>query len=148
MELLIKDACVGQEIDFAEIRAKAMKHSLEAVNRYDNIRVRRRLLDNYKIENTKAIYLGTRLIGVYSITVNDEYIYVDHLYIDPSECGKGYGGIIINTIKKEYYKSKPIRLNALKLSTANQFYLKNGFCKIGESEYDNIYEYKKQPNKR
>lgn len=148
MNISIRHALLGQENDLAEIRARAMRKSLESVNRYDYFRVRRRLLDNYKIENTRVIYLDNKIIGFYCTTENDNYKYIDHLYIEPNECGKGYGKIVLKEIIEG--TTQPIRLNALKESMANDFYLKNGFYKIGESEFDNMYEFKKkqQPNKR
>jgi hypothetical protein len=71
MIIEIRNAVPGQEIEFAELRARAMRQSLEAVNRYDDVKVRRRLLDDYIIENTKSIYVENKLVGFYSISSNE-----------------------------------------------------------------------------
>lgn len=139
MIIEIRNAVPGQEIEFAELRARAMRQSLEAVNRYDDVKVRRRLLDDYIIENTKSIYVENKLVGFYSTSSNERNKYINHIYLEPNECGKGYGTQIIDAIKSTDMIT--IRLNALKLSRANGFYLRNGFTKVDESEFDNIYEF-------
>jgi GNAT superfamily N-acetyltransferase len=54
-------------------------------------------------------------------------------------CGRFVLSRIITTARAQRL---PVRLEALKGSPANDFYLHFGFVKIGESEFDHIYEYR------
>jgi|APHig6443717497_1056834.scaffolds.fasta_scaffold51278_3 N-acetylglutamate synthase-like GNAT family acetyltransferase len=130
----------GQEFELAEVRARALKESLSAVGRYDETRVRRRLLDTYNNENTRAIYLNGLLVGFYAIERQESAYYLRHLYLDCPYQNSGIGHTVIKEIINSC-RDYPIKLNALKLSKANAFYLKHGFTKTGEEEFDNLYEY-------
>jgi len=141
INVLIKQAIPGLEMLLAEIRANVMRESLASIGRYDEIRVRRRLLDTYNVSDTQIIYMDNELIGFYVIEDTCECYYLRHFYIIASKQGLGIGAFVMNTIKKRYCK-KTIRLNALKNSKANQFYLNNGFRHTGSEEFDNNYEFK------
>ncbi|OHD36074.1 MAG: hypothetical protein A2355_07895 [Spirochaetes bacterium RIFOXYB1_FULL_32_8] len=130
-----------EEIELAEIRARAMKDSLINTGRFDENRVRKRLLDTYDDKNTVIIEFKSTVIGFYSIQENIEEYYLNHLYIDLPYQNKGFGKIILDYIK-EKYNQKDIKLNALKGSLANNFYIKNCFIKIMEDDFDNYYVYK------
>ncbi|HBD94754.1 MAG: hypothetical protein A2015_01535 [Spirochaetes bacterium GWF1_31_7] len=131
----------NEELELAEIRARSMKDSLVNAGRYDEVKVRQRLLDTYKKENTIVFELQNNVIGFYSITENKNNFYLNHLYIDVFYQNQGYGRIVLEHIK-ENYKNKDILLNALKGSSANNFYKKNGFIKEKEDDIDNYYIYK------
>ena len=131
---------LGQEFALADIRAEAMKESLMEAGRFDGKNVRDRLLEKYDRENTKVIKIDNCDAGFYSITGSDGKYYLTHLYILPNYQRKGLGKAILDHVKNEY-SGFTINLNALKGSPANIFYKSNGFCEIGVSEYDVIYEY-------
>jgi len=138
MNIEIRNALPGQEHEFADLRARAMFKSLSAINRYDDTKVRNRLLESYQIENTKSVYFQNKLVGFYSIEKQNGYMNLKHFYLEPTVCGQGIGTKVMEMIKKEC-AGIPLRLNALKESEANSFYLKNGFVKTHEEEFDNYY---------
>lgn len=137
--LSIQSPLQGQELEFAEIRAKAMFASLTALGRYDEIRVRNRLLIGYKAGETKAIYLEDVLIGFYSIEEHEEYAFLSHFYFLPEYSGRGFGSQIMEQIKAQC-AGKTLRLLALKGSGSNAFYIRHGFVKTHEEEFDTGYE--------
>ena len=125
----------------AELRALAMRESLENIGRFDPVRVRERFLSGFDPDHTKKIVVEEELIGFYVVTEKQDHFYLDHLYIAPSHQRKSYGSTILKKIiKQAQAKGKPIRLGALKESPSNQFYLSHGFRKTREGEFDNYYE--------
>lgn len=131
---------IGQEIELAELRARVMKESLEQAGRFDEKRVRARLLYGYQAHQTRVIYMDDRVVGFYVVETRVDCFYLSHLYIDLEYQNKGFGNIVIKQIKSEF-SSLPIRLNALKESRANRFYQKHGFSVIQEDDLDTYYEY-------
>ena len=130
----------GQSL--AEIRAISMKPSLIALGRFDESRVRNRFLEKFDPKNTYKIMLNNELIGFYATTDKDDHLYLNHLYILPQFQRKGCGGSVITHIKSKASSSgKPIRLGALRGSDSNFFYLKHGFVKTHEDEFDIYYQF-------
>jgi len=125
----------------ADLRAIAMRESLESVGRFDPVRVRDRFLSSFEPSNTKKVLVGDALVGFYVILEKDDHIYLDHLYIAPDHQGRQYGSTIVKSlIEQARSKGKAIRLGALKQSRSNKFYLAHGFSKTHEGEFDNYYE--------
>jgi GNAT superfamily N-acetyltransferase len=124
------------------LRIKAMQPSLEAVGRFDPARARERFVNCFVAENTVKVIEGDQLLGFYVFVIKEDHIWIDHLYIDPKSQGAGIGSKIIGMIKQcASNKQLSLRLGALKQSRANQFYLQQGFKKIEEQEWDNIYQW-------
>lgn len=63
--------------------------------------------NDQKLPQTYVMYLDDIMIGMYQITYRDLFIRPDiypwlaNVYIDKKYCGKGFGKILINSIKKE-----------------------------------------------
>lgn len=126
----------------AEIRAKAMKPSLEALGRFDEERVRSRFLDTFVPSESKKIIEDDQLVGFFVVRNRLDHLYLDHLYIDPKMQGRGLGAKVIAWVKEIAREvNLPIRLGALKGSKANEFYITNGFLKTHEDEFDIYYEW-------
>ena len=126
----------------AEIRARAMKPSLEAVGRFDVERVRSRFLKDFIPTETIKIISENDTIGFYVVKVKSDCLYLDHLYVDPKFQNNNIGTNVIIRLKLQAKKSQlPIRLGALKESKSNNFYMNHGFVKTHEGEFDNYYEY-------
>lgn len=138
--IVIHKAKPGQELELAELRARAMRESLLTVGRYDEQRARARLLDSYQAKNTHVIYRDNHLIGFYVVEKYCDAYGLNHFYLDCAYHSQGLGEIVLEHIKA-FYTDLPIRLNALKGSRANAFYQQNGFVKTGEEEFDNHYEF-------
>ena len=126
----------------ADLRAIAMKPSLEALGRYDVNRVRNRFLDTFLISDTFKIMMNNELVGFYVLRDKRDHFYLDHLYIHPNFQNLKLGKRVLNIIiEKAKERGISIRLGALRNSPSNRFYLKNGFLKIAEDEFDIYYEY-------
>lgn len=134
--LVYKEATNGQAL--AEIRAQAMQPSLEALGRFNPERVRQRFLSTYTPTDTTEIWLNDQLIGFYVLRNKQDHLYLDHLYLLPSEQGKGIGKRVLNRIKA-HAQALPIKLGALRNSPANTFYQQNGFRQTHEDEFDLYY---------
>lgn len=132
----------------AELRALAMRESLEHIGRYNPVRVRERFLSNFLPENTVKVFDENQLIGFYVLIEKVDHYFLDHFYIQPTAQGKGHGSIVIKKIMGvAAEKNKPIRLGALKGSRSNKFYLSHNFRKTHEEEFDNYYESNLDKNK-
>lgn len=129
----------GEEFVLANIRAMAMRESLENVNRYDEDRAKQRLLQKYDKEATTVIESNTGdIIGFYSVLIDGSTAKLDHLYLEKKNQGNGLGTQVLTKICHDY-SGYDITLYALKESKANLFYKKNGFIQIAELEWDNQY---------
>ena len=132
------------EADFealVELRLQAMRPSLEKIGRFDPVRSRARFRDSFSPEHTRTIFLDGAQVGFYTVIPTSEALKLEHLYISPSAQGQGVGGFVLShifTIADE--KSLPVRVGALKGSDSNHFYLRHGFIKVDEAEWDIYYE--------
>lgn len=112
-----------EQIELAEIRARAMKDSLMHAGRFDEIKVRKRLIDSYDEKNTVVVEYQNIIIGYYTLIENENEFYLHHFYIDLPHQGKGFGKMIMDQIK-EKYNQKVIKLNALKFRIKQAFFCK------------------------
>lgn len=126
----------------AEIRALAMRPSLEALGRFDAERVRRRFLDTFVCTETFKIMDLGQLAGLFVIRDKGDHLYLDHLYIHPDYQNKRLGRAVMEHIIEEATRRRlPVRLGALRNSPANGFYLQQGFVKTHEDDFDIYYEF-------
>ncbi|AJQ93708.1 putative acyltransferase [Gynuella sunshinyii YC6258] len=126
----------------AELRARAMKDSLEAIGRYDEQRVRNRLLENFVVGDTYKVLMDQQLAGFYVIHLREDHLYLDHLYIDPAFQGHGLGHKILTDIQQQARSlNLPVRLGALRDSRANKFYRRHGFIQTHEDAFDIFYQW-------
>jgi ribosomal protein S18 acetylase RimI-like enzyme len=128
----------GEEL--ADIRARAMKESLEAVGRFDPERVRRRFLDGFEPLCTRAIVASGERVGFLVVRHVENHLLLDHLYIEPRVQGTGLGSAVLRTVIAEARKAKKaLRLGVLKQGQVNVFYKKHGFELERVEEWDNYY---------
>ena len=124
----------------AELRARAMKPSLEAIGRYDPERVRTRFLDSFAPEYTRGVFLQDQLVGVLVVRPVGDELLLDHLYIEPTHHGAGIGSAVLKTVVQEARTvGKVLHVGALKGSKSNGFYLQHGFKLQSQGEWDNYY---------
>ena len=134
------EVSAGDFDEVLELRLAAMKESLERAGRYDPQRARERLKDSFHPQHSRFILLDSGRIGFQSFRPTDEGFHLDHFYIHPLCQGLGIGshvmGLLISHAKE---KRRPIRVAALRGSGANEFYLRHGFVKLSEEEWDIHY---------
>jgi len=132
-------------IDLEELitlRIRAMQPSLEAIGRFDPQRARERFADSFDPSVTRKLMIDNKLAGFYVLREKVDHLWLDHLYIDPLHQGGGFGRKVIQVLQQLAIKSaQPLRLGALKESRANAFYRSQGFEKIAEHDWDNIYQW-------
>lgn len=141
-DLKYMSARLSDAITLADIRARAMQPSLELLGRFDEQRVRQRLLSNFQPDDTQKIFYQGKLVGFYVLLDKTDHLYLDHFYIDPEFQSAGIGGAVTAEIKKiAEQQQKPIRLGALKGSRSNEFYRRHGFQPTHEGEFDVYYQF-------
>lgn len=124
----------------AELRVRAMEESLEAVGRFDPIRAKNRFLENFDPLFTREILVNTERVGFIVVKEVEDYLYLDHLYIDPQYQSKGFGAAVLKQVFNDAdIRNRAIRLGALKESRSNDFYRRHGFVFTNSSEWDNYY---------
>ncbi|WP_417454182.1 GNAT family N-acetyltransferase [Kiloniella sp.] len=122
------------------IRIAAMRESLENIGRFDPERARERFASKFASDKTTLVLQSNEIIGFYVLLARENYLWLDHLYIDPATQGSGVGSSIMNRIIKiSWSKKLPLKLCALKESKANSFYIKHGFELTHSEEWDNFY---------
>lgn len=136
-----RNAVLSEGEILANIRVQSMKESLEAIGRFDPDTARNRFLSAFKSEETTVILVKSEIIGFYVIQNKEDSIYLAHLYLLPEYQNYGIGGKVIASIKSKGVEQKmKITVGALRGSKSNDFYMKNGFHKTHEDEWDLYYE--------
>lgn len=130
-------------VDFdrlADLRVAAMRESLERVGRFNPERARERLRSTFSPEHTRVIIFQGERVGFYAARPSPDGLILEHLYVHPDFQGRGIGRAILKRLFAEADQlSTPITVGALRESASNRFYLRHGFEKTGESEWDIYY---------
>ena len=130
----------------ADLRVFAMKDSLMALGRFDPIRARERFLSGFEPGCTQQIFQNELLVGFWVLKPQEPDWLLDHLYVLPSHQGQGIGAQILTYLFAQADQvGKTLRLGALKGSRSNNFYLRHGFVKVDEGEWDIYYERQSTP---
>ncbi len=138
-----------QEDDFEDmliIRIAALRESLERLGRFDPQVARARLIAGFlpqfmhhiEVDGCRAGFVTLRpILGSEPATLK-----LEHLYLLPSMQGKGLGSWVLRWAQAQARAAKrDIVLSALQQSDANRFYLRHGFVKTGESDFDIDYRW-------
>lgn len=135
----------GVEDRLADLRSRAMRPSLEAVGRFDPVRVRQRLLADYDPAQTWVVQSAQgELLGFFCLVPLDDGLFLKHLYIDGPHQGRGLGAFVLGWIEATFDPARMV-LNALKDSPSNRFYQNHGFQLVRVEEFDNVYEKVRAP---
>lgn len=133
----------------ADIRVNAMKPSLQALGRFDPVRVRNRLLDDFDPNTTFNIMVNQQIVGFFTLITKNDDLWLKHLYIAPEGQGQGLGKAVIKHIKNTATnQSKPLKLQALRGSPANVFYQNHGFVETHQTEWDIFYIWQTNQQKK
>jgi GNAT superfamily N-acetyltransferase len=124
----------------ADLRAEAMRDSLERVGRFDPDRARQRLRDGWAPAHTWSIEFEGSRAGFYTLRPVDGGLKLDHLYILPAFQNLGLGSRVMQRIAAQADEARlAIHLGALRDSPSNAFYQRHGYTKTGEDPWDIYY---------
>ncbi|HPW30689.1 MAG TPA: GNAT family N-acetyltransferase [Rhodoferax sp.] len=122
------------------LRLRAMRESLTQLGRYDEERARARLAEGFVPANTHHIEVQGQRVGFLVLKRLSQALRLDHFYIDLPWQNRGIGAQVMRWVCEQAdAELLPIELCALKDSASNRFYLRWGFAKVGEGEWDNDY---------
>jgi GNAT superfamily N-acetyltransferase len=123
------------------IRIAAMRESLERIGRFDAQRVRERFLAGFDPTLTRFVVVVGARVGFVVVRPQDDGLLLDHLYIVPSEQGRGVGtAVMADVLADADARRLRVRVGALRESASNRFYERHGFEPMACSEWDNHYE--------
>lgn len=124
------------------LRIAALRESLERLGRFDPVRARERLAVGFVPEFMNHIELDGKRVGFITLRPVGRALSLDHLYILPAAQGRGIGAWALDWAKTQATeRSCDISLYALQESDANRFYVRHGFVKISEAEFDIEYRW-------
>ena len=124
----------------ADLRLAALRESLEALGRFNPERGRQRFLDGFVPAETRTLWHEGRRVGLVTVRRRADHLWLDQLYLDPAQTGRGFGSEALRRVQDEATAANlPIRLMALKGSRANAFYRRHGFRFVQELEWDSLY---------
>ncbi|WP_367882273.1 GNAT family N-acetyltransferase [Rathayibacter oskolensis] len=116
-----------------------MRPDLERLERYDAQRVRRRFLDGYRPERTRVIELDGEAVGCIAARVEDDAVWIEHFYLDPSVQGRGIGGAVLaQVLREEALGDRPFRLDVLRGAVPGGSTSGTGSATSGRREWDEI----------
>lgn len=136
-----------QESDFqamADLRAEALRDSLEHLGRFDPVRVRERLRDAFVPGCMRHILRDGQRIGYLTLIAREgaPEMRPHHLYLLPGHQGHGAGAWALDWVKAQATEQgRDVTLGALRDSAANRFYVRHGFRLVGEQEFDLEYRW-------
>lgn len=124
----------------ALLRVEAMRDSLERIGRFNLDRARQRFLSSFVPGLTRHILTDGRRVGFVVLRPYQGELLLDHLYVRPSQQGRGIGAAVLQQVFGEADAAKlPLRVGALRESDSNRFYERHGFVLVERSEWDNHY---------
>lgn len=127
-------ATESDKVYLLELRKKTMLKNLEKAGQ---LLTEEEHLDrlNYKFEYSHLIFHKKELIGVLKYSCTCSEVEIIQMQIDPKYQNMGYGsGIVQQLLNNE--KGKTVKLAVLKKSRAVEFYMRLGFQRIGEDDYE------------
>ena len=126
--------------ELVRLRIEAMRESLERIGRFDAARARQRFLAGFVPEFTSHILVEGDRVGFLAIKPTSEGLSLEHLYVRGEHQGRGIGSAVLAILFEQADgKALPIRVGALRGSDSNRFYLRHGFIRVGEGEWDIYY---------
>lgn len=132
------------EADFEPLlalRIEVMRNHLERVGRFTPERSRAVFRSHFDEPGLRLILVGHETAGCVGFRVGPDHVTLDSFYLAARLQNGGLGSKIFRTLLAESDAlGKPMRLEVLKQSPADRFYLRHGFSPIGEGEHDVMFE--------
>lgn len=123
------------------LRIAVMRAHLERVGRFTPERSRHVFRTHFDEPGLRLILVGGECAGCVGFRDGPDCVTVDSFYLAARFQNAGLGSAIFRALLAEADAlNKPVRLEVLKQSPADRFYLRHGFVPIGESEYDVTFE--------
>jgi GNAT superfamily N-acetyltransferase len=141
------------EADFDELvalRIAVMRASLERLGRFDPQRAVQRFRSTFRPADTRRILVGGEAagcVGYWPEADGDgEAMRVEHFYLAERFQRLGLGSAVLRRLFDEAPpQATRFRVGALRDSDANRFYLRQGFMKVSEDDWDIAYERPRLP---
>lgn len=122
------------------LRIEAMRESLERIGRFDPARARERFASGFEPACTRHILQDGHRVGFVVVKPRAAGLLLDHLYVHPSAQRQGAGSHVLREVLADAdARGLPLHVGALRESAANAFYMRHGFQKVGEAEWDIYY---------
>ena len=139
MDLTLKPATESDFERLVELRLEVMRESLERINRFDPVRARERFRASFDPAQLRLIEVDGDWVGCVSLKDQGDHLEIEHFYIETRAQGKGIGSKVLTSLLDES-GSRTVRLGVLKQSRAAEFYIRHGFMKTHEREFDEYFE--------
>lgn len=125
-----------------ELRIAAMRESLERIGRFDPLRARQRMVEQFRPEHTRLIWRGEALAGCVAFGPDAPgWLRLEHFYVHPHHQGTGLGADVLAALLAESdAQALAVRLTVIRESAATRFYARFGFSETGRDEVDIFYE--------
>jgi len=132
------------EADFEPLlalRVEVMRAHLERVGRFTPERSRRVFRGHFDEPGLRLITVGAETAGCVGFRIGPEVVTIDSFYLAARFQNAGLGSAIFRALLAEADAlRKPVRLEVLKQSPADRFYLRHGFAAVSEGEHDVLFE--------
>lgn len=142
--LSLGSVAAGDFEPMADLRAEALRESLERLGRFDPVRVRERLRSAFEPACMRHILISGERVGYLTLIphAGSNSLRLHHLYIHPASQGRGVGAWALEWVKAQGRAAgQDITLGALRGSDANRFYLRHGFRLVEEQGFDLEYQW-------
>lgn len=135
------EAAAAHDLDeLVELRIEAMRESLERLGRFDPVRARERFASSFEPAFTRHILLDGRRVGFVVVKPHPDGLLLDHLYVRPAAQGRGVGGrVLVDVLANADAQRLAVLVGALRGSAANAFYVRHGFQRVSEADWDVYY---------
>ncbi|WP_395242614.1 GNAT family N-acetyltransferase [Agromyces sp. MMS24-K17] len=127
----------------AELKADVLGDDLRRLGRYDDVRVRQRLRDEFAAARTRVIVVGGADAGSIAVRPTDDSRWIEHFYLARDHQGLGIGGAVLRAVLAEPDPEpgpgpdpRPFRIDVLQGSAARRLYERHGFVLEREDAID------------
>lgn len=126
--------------ELVELRIEAMRESLERLGRFDPVRARERFASGFEPACTRHVLQDGLRVGFVVVKPHPDGLLLDHLYVRPAAQGRGVGGrVLVDVLANADAQRLTVMVGALRGSLANAFYMRHGFQRMSEGDWDVYY---------
>jgi ribosomal protein S18 acetylase RimI-like enzyme len=135
------EAAAAHDLDeLVELRIEAMRESLARLGRFDPVRARERFASGFEPAWTRHVLLDGQRVGFLVVKPHPDGLLLDHLYLRANAQGRGVGSRVLSDVLADADARRlAILVGALRESAANAFYIRHGFRRVHEADWDVYY---------